>query len=51
MPQNEKFEDYSAADLEPGQLERLRSLENELRETTNQDIILIAYEENEAETS
>ncbi|MFB4164507.1 hypothetical protein ACE1TI_11905 [Alteribacillus sp. JSM 102045] len=50
MTPDEKYEGYAAADLEPAQLERLKALENELRESANQDIILIAYEENEAGT-
>ncbi|SDH60796.1 hypothetical protein SAMN05192534_10815 [Alteribacillus persepolensis] len=48
MSEETQFSGYTAADLKAEQLERVKALESELRETTRQDIVLIAYEEDES---
>ncbi|WP_240374458.1 hypothetical protein [Bacillus piscicola] len=39
------FEQYTTANLNPDILEKITTLEKELQSDSNQDIILIAYEE------
>ncbi len=42
-----EFDRYTAADLSPDLLERIVSLEDEIRSTTDKDVVLIAYEESQ----
>lgn len=41
-------EDSKFANLSPTQVERLRAFEQELRETTHQNLVLLAYEQSDA---
>jgi len=40
--------DFSPADLTTEQLQRIKDLENELRSQVNENIVLIAYEPDDA---
>lgn len=44
---SKELEQYTAADLDPGMLEKLTHLENELQTISQEEIILIAYKEKE----
>ncbi|MGG7620636.1 hypothetical protein ACVBAX_19490 [Robertmurraya sp. GLU-23] len=39
------YENFPVADLEKSQLDKITSLEKELRKETNENIVLIAYDE------
>lgn len=39
------YEHFPVANLDPSQLEKITSLEKELRKETNENIVLIAYDE------
>lgn len=39
------YENFPVANLEKSQLDKITSLENELRKETNENIVLIAYDE------
>ncbi|MFC0472556.1 hypothetical protein ACFFHM_19235 [Halalkalibacter kiskunsagensis] len=42
-----EFDRYTAADLSPELLERVTSLEEDIRSATAKDVVLIAYEESD----
>lgn len=39
------YENFPVANLDKGQLDKISSLEKELRKETNENIVLIAYDE------
>ncbi|WP_227936348.1 hypothetical protein [Alkalihalobacillus deserti] len=42
-----EYDRYSAANLSPDLLNRVMLLETEIREATDKDVVLIAYEESQ----
>ncbi|ARK30472.1 hypothetical protein [Halalkalibacter krulwichiae] len=42
-----EFDRYTAADLNPDLLNRIMLLESEIRNETEKDVVLIAYEESQ----
>ncbi|MDT8861072.1 hypothetical protein N0O92_12585 [Alkalihalobacillus sp. MEB130] len=41
------YDRYTAADLSPELLQRVVSLEEEIKQSTDKDVVLIAYEESQ----